>query len=216
MKKLRYKLLYKLFPNIPVISLIFELNQALSDCSTVLDLGCGELSHLRFLRFDNAIGIDVNKDTIKKAKENKIHKYYYLSDVKNVKDLFSRRQFDACVALDLIEHLSKKDGAKLINDMSQIALKKVVIFTPNGYLPQKDKKNKYNNHVSGWKVDEIRKIGFKVIGMFGHKTLRGKEYKIRFQPKLFWGIISELTQYFYSRWKPETAAGLFCIKSLKK
>lgn len=215
MKKIKYKLLYKLFPNIPIVTYIFELNKALSDCSTILDLGCGELSPLRFLMFDNVVGVDINKNTLRRAKENKTHQSYYLSDVKNIKSLFSGKKFDACVAFDLIEHLSKKDGAKLIDDMSQIATKKIVIFTPNGFLTQKDEKNKYNNHISGWETKEMRNIGFKVIGLFGHRCLRGIEYKIRFKPKLLWGIISELTQYLYSRWNPKTAAGLLCIKSLK-
>ena len=118
------------------------------------------------------------------------------------------------MALDLIEHLTKEDGLKLIRDMETIAAKKIVIFTPSGFLSQPSHDGDLQEHLSGWEPEEMRKLGFQVLGMQGPKFLRGEEHQHKYRPKQFWGIISALGHYFYTRRRPERAAAMLCVKTL--
>jgi REP element-mobilizing transposase RayT len=80
--------------------------------------------------------------------------------------------------------------------MEKIAKKKVVIFTPNGFLAQGEY---YNNpwqlHRSGWTAEEMKKRGYKVLGFGGAKILR-PTFEVRFSPKKLWWGISHVTELF--------------------
>jgi SAM-dependent methyltransferase len=198
------------FPNLPFILFVFTLQKVMSDCRTVLDLGCGSLSPLRYINAE-VYGLDAHKETILEAKNNRTHNKLIVLDVKSIRSHFKRKSFDAVVGLDLIEHLPKKDGLKLISDMEYLAAKKVIIFTPNGFMPQEGK-HIFDKHLSGWDVIEMKKKRFTVYGMFGLKWLRGSEHKLRF--KLFSAILSEISQWLFTFYYPQFAAAILCVKSL--
>ena len=189
-----------------------ELERALAGCKKILDVGCGSDSpikhvHRRFF----AIGVDAYKPSIEKSKQKKIHSKYHILDIRDIGKKFPRESFDCVIALDVIEHLSKKEGLKLLDTMERISKKKTIVFTPNGFLPQPPAENPWQEHKSGWNVDEMRKKGYHIIGVNGWKPLRKEFAEIRFRPTLVWKTISDLTQ-LYVRNKPEKAFQLLCIK----
>lgn len=202
-----------LFPNIPVITFAYELKKILNGCDTILDIGCGEYSPLRFVPSTHAYGIDAHKPSLEKSKKRKVHDNYQLGDIRHITSQWSAHSFDACVAIDLIEHLTKKEGLKLIDNMLKIAKKRIVIFTPNGFLLQRDT-NILQEHRSGWTTQEMQNLGFHVIGIFGDKRLRGDHHHLKIKPKVFSGMISEFTQHLYARNNPQTAAALLCYKDI--
>lgn len=206
----------ELFPNIPAITYIYTLKSLLRDCEGILDIGCGSSSPLRYIECKKSVGVDIYKPALEQAEKNNTHGKFYLCSNKGLSKKFKPKQFDCCVGLDFIEHLPKKEGFKLVKDMEILAQKKIVIFTPNGFLPQHDEHNSYQNHQSGWTVDEMKNLGFNVIGMFGDKFLKGEGYGLRFKPKFLWALVSELTQYSYIRYFPGRAAAILCIKNLDK
>lgn len=198
----------KIFPN-----LRSELEKAILPCSTLLDLGCGANSPIKYFseKFQ-CIGIDLYEKSINESKKKKIHNEYCQMDVLKIEENFKPNSFDCVVALDLIEHLTKEDGNKLIRAMERISKKKVVIFTPNGYHPQGEcDVNPWNVHKSGWTVEEMEQKGYRVIGMNGLKYLKGEYAAPRYKPKILWYIISELTQIFV-RNHPKRANQLLCVK----
>lgn len=208
------KLLGGVFPNFAYISYVFELRKILGDCQTVLDIGCGPSSPIRFLEFEYSVGVDGHEPSLTEARNKGTHNEFHLCDVREISKKFTEKQFDCCVAADVIEHLHKEDGYQLIRDMERIASTKVVIFTPNGFMPQQGKRGNLQKHLSGWDVDEMEKLGYRVVGMFGHNFFRGESHNLRFRPKFFWGIISELTHYLYARKNPRKAAAILCIKNV--
>jgi len=133
----------------------------------------------------------------------------------NILDLekkFETNSFDCVLASDLIEHLTKEDGLKLIDMMEKIAKNKIIIFTPNGFLSQGEyDNNPWQIHKSGWTVKEMKEKGYEVIGIDGWKPLRGEYASLRFWPKHFWLIISDITQFFVKN-KPEKAFEILCYK----
>lgn len=202
----------KVFPDYTM-----ELEKATRGCESLLDVGCGSSSPIKhFSKRLYAVGIDAFKPSISKSRKQKIHNKYYVMSVLDIGKKLKPKSFDCVLASDLIEHLTKKQGLSLIAQMERVARKKVIIFTPNGFLPQGEfEKNPWQVHKSGWAVNEMRKKGYKVIGISGWKPLRGEFAGVRFWPKYFWLLISDLTQLIV-RGKPEKAFQILCVKELKQ
>lgn len=192
------------------LPLFLELARTLKDCASVLDLGCGNNSPLTTLRTQRLVGFEGFEPALAEAKARATHDDWVLGDVRKLGELLGERRFDACVALDLIEHLPKEDGWRLLDAMERVATRKVIVFTPNGFLPQRGH-NDLQEHLSGWVPAELRNRGYRVIGFYGHKTLRGEYHRLKKRPKIFWGVVSLLSQ-LYVRHRPDQAAALYCVK----
>ena len=100
--------------------------------------------------------------------------------------------------------------------MERWARKKVIITTPNGYIYQHEyDNNPFQEHKSGWTVEELKNLGFKIYGINGWKKLRGYKGIIKYKPIFLWNKISDLTQkvtYYF----PNLAFQLLAIKKFKK
>jgi hypothetical protein len=158
--------------------------------------------------------VDGYAPALEDARKAGTHNEYVLGNVKTVAELFPNRRFDACVALDVIEHLVKADGFRMLEEMERLASRRVIIFTPNGFVPQKSKNGDLQEHLSGWSTGEMRERGYQVFGACGPKSFRGEYHVIKYKPRVVWSGISFLAHYLYSRSAPEKAAALFCVKQL--
>lgn len=49
---------------------------------------------------------------------------------------FQSNSVDSIFLLDVIEHLEKADGMRLLNEMERVARQQIVVFTPLGFMPQ--------------------------------------------------------------------------------
>ena len=128
---------------------------------------------------------------------------------------FESDTFDCVILLDVVEHLKKDEGLRLLDNVERIARKKIFVVTPNGFLPSGAfDNNPWQIHRSGWTVEEMRNRGYKVLGVHGLKALRGEKAILKFNPKPIWELISMLTQYIV-RNHPEFAFEILCIKSKK-
>lgn len=206
-----YKNIYRrLFPTVP-----HYLKRDLSGCQSVLDLGCGWDSPISSCGVSYSVGVEGFLPYLEESKKKKIHNKYINADVKEVD--FEAGSFDAVIAIDVLEHLKKEDGWALLAKMEAWSKKKIIIFTPNGFIAQDDyDSNSLQVHRSGWSVCDLENLGFKVRGMNGLKKLRGTYRSfVRFKPALFWELMSDCTQkitYFL----PEAAFALFAVKGKKQ
>jgi 2-polyprenyl-3-methyl-5-hydroxy-6-metoxy-1,4-benzoquinol methylase len=214
MNRRYFSLWREALPNPAFLALILEIRQTLKDCATVLDLGCGDNSPMRFLNTAKITGVDGYEPALTMAQARGTHDEYHLADVRKVDQLFGDRRFDACIALDVIEHLTKPDGLQMLAAIERLATKRVVIFTPNGFVPQQSKNGDLQEHLSGWLPDEMSKRGYRVIGMHGPKSLRGEYARLKHRPKALWGMASVMAHYFYTRQRPEKSFSIFCCKHL--
>lgn len=214
MKRVKRSIAKVIFPNIPVLLYLLELKKLLKNCESVLDVGCGSNSPLNFIKLKYVIGFDGYRPALRSAAKQKTHHALVYGNVTQLSKYFKPKSVDCCVALDVIEHLNKKQGEKLLRDMQKIARKKIIIFTPNGFLRQINKTNLLEEHRSGWSAEEMKRHGFYVLGMFGHKIFRGEMHRLKFQPKILWGVISELSNIFYTKSQPKHAASILCYKKL--
>lgn len=143
------------------------------------------------------------------------HSVHVVGDVRQVDSLFAPKSVDCVFALDLIEHLRKEDGLRLLDAVEEIARRRVVIFTPNGFLPQGPLDgNPFQEHLSGWTTREMEARGYHVVGVNGWRPLRGEIGAIRLRPRWFWTRISLYTQNLFES-KPRYAFQLFCVKDME-
>jgi len=131
---------------------------------TVLDIGCGLKMITRFLKCRLLTGIEIWQPYLEEGD--------IWSDVTELDSFSGTLRYDVVMALDLIEHLEKDMGIKLIFEMLKMARKRVIIFTPTQWTDNKaavtDKKfwsygNPYNEHKSLWTKAEFKKLGFLVL-----------------------------------------------------
>ena len=206
------KIFNEVFPNYPRV-----FKSSLKGVHTLLDVGCGANSPIQYLnpKPHVVVGLDAFMPSIEKSKANGIHHKYLNMNFSEMAQHIEQDSYDCVLANDVLEHLEKKEGKKFIKTLEKIAKKKVIIFTPNGFVPQEPfENNPWQRHLSGWSVEEMRSRGYQVYGINGWKVLRGEMCEIKWRPKLFWLVISYLTQLL-SYFLPSLAYQIFCVKEIE-
>lgn len=183
------------------------------ECSSLLDVGCGAASPLRFVNFDGLkVGIDSHEPAIEASRKAGIHDEYIRGRIEQIE--LPAKSFDAVIALELIEHLPKECGPNFLADLERIARRVVVISTPNGYVTQGAVEgNPFQEHLCGWTAEELRSQGYIVNGILGLKSLRGAEAKLTFKPAVIGAAISKISEPIVWR-RPESAFGLLAHKAI--
>jgi SAM-dependent methyltransferase len=193
------------------------LEQAVGDAETVLDVGCGvdsPLLHFR-RRARWTVGVDAHEAAVAASRAAPVHHdEYRVADVRAIGEEFDAGTFEAVAAFDVLEHLDDDAALELLRAMERIASRRVVVFTPNGFLAQGAVAgNPYQVHRSGWTVDRLRGLGYTVAGVHGVRWLRGEEARIRWRPQRVWHLVSDVTQPVAAR-APRLAFQLVAVKEV--
>jgi SAM-dependent methyltransferase len=187
----------------------------LTDCRSVLDVGCGEKGTLvrRVPGIEYAFGVDLKIPS--EDADVPRHAAYRELDVRSIASHFEPRSFDCVIALDLIEHLTRTDGERLLDGMERIARKRVIVFTPNGFLHQPPAPdNPYQEHLSGWRIRDFKRRGYDVVGINGWRRLRGPYARLRWcRPEPLWWRLSNFSQLLVES-HPRWAFQLLCRKEI--
>jgi SAM-dependent methyltransferase len=186
-------------------------------CESVLDVGCGFRSPIRSFShlLPRTVGVDGYDKAIERSRAAGIHQEYHCMDLLKVGEAFAPKSFDAAIAIDVIEHFDKPDGYRLLEMLESIARKRVILFTPNGFLPQDEwDGNVHQHHRSGWEVYDFELRGYRVIGMSGWKPLRGDYALPRIRPYPLGGFVSRLTEPLTARF-PKHAFQLMAIRDME-
>ncbi|MEP7103968.1 MAG: class I SAM-dependent methyltransferase [Candidatus Dojkabacteria bacterium] len=192
------------------------IEKEVKGCESLLDVGCGGYSPLKDINknLKTSVGVDGFKPSIESARKRKTHTENKVIDVLEIGKYFKNKSFDCVVALDLIEHLTKEQGEKLLKEMEKIARKKVIIFTPNGFVPQGEYDgNIYQIHKSGWGFKEMERKGYKVFGLNGLKILRGEYAKVKLKPEPIWERISYGSRLF-TKLFPSSSYQILAVKEV--
>ncbi len=194
------------------------LRGELQNSRSILDLGCGAKPYLKTaVGASNVriVGADIFAPYLRRAKAEGSIWEAVQCDVRHLP--FRERAFDVVVALDVIEHLSRSDGVRLIEHAEILASQKVIFYTPNGYIPQHpDDDNPFQEHRSGWTKEDFTTVGYSVIGARGLKFLRNRKMEPIIRPKILGYILLALSDLFaLTMLMPNHAYHLFCIKLLQ-
>jgi len=178
-----------------------HLNKELASCSRVLDLGCGNNSILQYCNVPLSVGVELFNPYLQESKRKGIHSQYIMADVRKLE--FKPKSFDAVIAFELLDHLTKQEGYALINKATEWTKKKVIITTLNGYAWQVTfDNNPLQEYKSSWDVKELRDLGFKVRGFNRWKRLTGYRGELKYRPAFLWSRVSDLTDeiiYYFPR-----------------
>lgn len=183
----------------------------------ILDVGCGYSSSIRLIRKGSyAVGLDFYKPYLLKSKRALIHDDYVLGDARALP--FKSDSFGCAVAIEVLEHLPKHEGSKMIVEMERCA-SKLILTTPNGFLPTYagPDDNPDEKHLSGWSANELKQLGFKVYGLGGFKWLweiMSGRTTLR-KPGRVFVLLAGISQLFVYRC-PSLAFQLLCVKDLQK
>ena len=110
------------------------LSKDIKDGWTILDVGCGRSSSLMSVEKGSyRVGLDFYAPYIRKSRILSIHDDYVLGDVRALP--FKSKSFDCAVATEILEHLDKHDGLIMIKEIERVVKKKILMTTPNGFLP---------------------------------------------------------------------------------
>ena len=205
---------------------VYCLQRELKDCRSVLDLGCGPNSPLQYCRnIKYSVGVEPFKPYLKESKKRKIHDKYLNKKIEELD--FPENSFDAVIMIEVLEHLPKSVGLKVIKKAEKWARKKIIITTPNGYFPMgRVDNNPWQEHLSGWTIAEFYKLGFVCYGQAGikffyksknkteslvNKTELATYANMRFRPKRLCYLVNALFQVF-AYYFPYLSFELFTIK----
>lgn len=108
---------HKIFP-----SWIEILKRELSDCKTVLDLGCGYNSPLQYCNVQFSVGVELFEPYLLESYKKRIHDEYIKADITKLE--FKPKSFDAVVCIEVLEHLDKNKGYELIQKIEEWVKKK--------------------------------------------------------------------------------------------
>jgi len=205
-------------------TVVYELKKELAGCESALDLGCGPDSPIQHCKnIEHSVGVEAYISYLDRSKNKKIHNEYINQDIRTVN--FEPNSFDAVIMIEVLEHLTKEDGIKMLERAEQWARKKVIITTPNGFINQKPLDgNSLQKHLSGWISQDFKNRRYRVRGLAGPKFLRKEaEHEsmndnitatIKRRPKILWFGVSALSQILYY-YLPSHAFELIAIKKGK-
>ena len=184
---------------------------------SLLDVGCGFNSPVQHLRHrpERMVGVDAFLPAIEQSRAKGIHDEYYQMSLFYIGEVFGPESFDCVIAAQVIEHLPEKEALDLISEMEKIARHKIIISTPNGFVPQGEEfGNPFQKHLSGWTVKQMESMFYSVVGYEGYKFSRGERARMHWWSYHFWAAASMVRGLFPMN-RPAWAYQLLCVKQKK-
>lgn len=164
---------------LPFTALAKAVRRVDKSAETILDVGCGRGFPARLLsRRGNfkITGIEIYIPYLLVAKDCGAFTNLVLGDLRAGLP-FKDKTFDVVICIEVIEHLEKEDGIRLISELERVAKRKVILTAPVGYVEHPlENGNPFSIHRSSWYPHELKVRGY---------TVRGTTLRFR-NPKNFW------------------------------
>jgi len=143
----------------------FILTVLVKKGGSYLDIGCGKGKWGYLLKTSHKppsyiVGGDINLNHLLYVKKHKIYEDLVLLDGRHLP--FRDGSFDIVLAIEIIEHMGKIEGQKLLDEAERISRERVIVSTPllgaRYWYSEK-------HHISKWTVRDLRKRGYTVRGV---------------------------------------------------
>jgi len=173
---------------IPKTKLISVVKDKIRPAKIILDIGSG-IRPQEFQKNALQICVDPFNQYVQKLREkiiiqNRQADFIVLqSDWEQIVKSLPPKSIDNIYLLDVIEHLDKNRGLRLIKQTEKIAKNQIIIFTPLGFLLQNPEKKdawgldggKYQEHKSGWEPDDFDS-NWQIFASKDFHTIENKKY----------------------------------------
>jgi hypothetical protein len=93
--------------------------------------------------------------------------------VDNLENYFAPESVDFVQATEILEHMRKRQGERMLEKLKKIAKLGVLVTTPLAYQAQpiEAQGNPYQVHISGWLPQDLEKFGFHTIVMAANQLV---------------------------------------------
>lgn len=205
-------------------SYMWLLKVSIGHARTILDLGCGDGTLMELLsRGENwqITGIDIYGKDIESAGKRNVYKRLIKGDLlKTISKNNLKSKYDVVFFSQVIEHVTRNQGEKILSEIEKLAKKRIIIGTPRGFMEQPHEfldDNPYQVHQSGWSIEDFTSRGYQVYGVgfwpiWSHHGLGRNANIIR-------TIVSNIISYLMSPvvyFFPALGAGVIAIKEKER
>jgi len=151
---------------------------------SLLSLCCGVGKELEGLYTNDIVAVDIVPQYLERIPAGSP----VLSDALKYTEKQKDNSVDVISIIDGIEHMDKKTGLKLIDEMKRVARREIFLFTPEGPAEDGYLKNEPHNawgiegadehqtHKSGWTQFELEELGFDLLARQSDTSQHGEPY----------------------------------------
>jgi 2-polyprenyl-3-methyl-5-hydroxy-6-metoxy-1,4-benzoquinol methylase len=97
------------------------------NAQSCLDVGCGR-GPFKFIQGFYSVGCNINQPSLIKAGKKGYYDNLVRCDVRQLP--FKPKFFDIAICVEVIEHLDKAGGIELLEQMEEIASRRVIVMIP--------------------------------------------------------------------------------------
>lgn len=186
---------------------------------TVLDVGCGTGSPAAAVtrRFDHRlVGLDIFLPVLRNARHSKGYSDLVLGDGSHLP--FGDDSFHIVVCTEVLEHLSRDQGIRLLQELERVSGWLVMVSCPVGKWEQQPRDgNPYQQHQYVWDLEEIRQMRFNKVRGVGLRGFSGDNWTAmvnsRLRPFLrLLGLLATMVSYR----SPRLASNVFAWKEVPR
>lgn len=182
--------------------LFYWLNRVPVTVSSVLDLGAGRGvvgALMQVYREPSSLhGVEIHKPYAEFA--SRFYTSVTVGDALDALSTFPSDSFEIVTCFEMIEHLPKERGYKLLREMERVG-QIVFLSTPAKFFPQEEyDDNVHQRHLSLWTAREFRKHGYRVRGFGKAQWLFGLAASILF-PRWCANIFAWKVRNEQRRWR---------------
>jgi len=139
------------------------------DSRTFLDVGCGKGVMGCLLRIyrepKRIVGVDVFNPYLEFVRKMGMYDSVLRLDVSESQLPFERNEFDIVFCLEVIEHLEKDRGLRLLQELERVG-RRVIVSTPGSFAAQAHFDGNVNQeHKSQYTVKDFEGRGYRVVGV---------------------------------------------------
>lgn len=131
--------------------------------------------------------VDLTPEYLEVLKQRQPFIETVLADVVEYVKTAPDESFDIVSIIDGLEHLPKKQGHIVLEECKRICRRKVLVFTPQGFVENDIKatwgvieKDEHQRHLSGWTIPEVEAHGYQVYAQDEAVSSLGDKYKEAF------------------------------------
>jgi len=145
---------------------------------SLLDVGCGRGIIGALCRIyrepTRLVGVDGHEPYLAFCRQRSFYDETYRVDVTTEALPFGDKEFEIATCIEVIEHVPKEAGIRLLTELDRVAWK-VIVTTPNFFFEQREYDgNPFQKHLSRWYVGDFVRRGYRVHGVGGMKIM-GRE-----------------------------------------
>ncbi|QQE80324.1 hypothetical protein [Alicyclobacillus sp. SO9] len=158
------------------------LRNLVNGSDSLLDVGSGLCLNSHEYNCKVILALEVHRPYLEKRKNTQPHLIPINEDAMNIQKLFLPKTVSTVLLNDVIEHFPKDDGLHLLQMCEEIANKRVVVFTPRGFFPQKAYDHfdmggeSYQEHRSGWEPEDFTSRNYNVTVFENYHDTRNSSF----------------------------------------